>query len=64
MDSENTTKILEISTVIENLSLKIATLQAKVDELCKSTGKCPQVTKVNKDLLPTKDTSHKKESEF
>tara|TARA_R100000664_G_scaffold33840_2_gene52271 strand:+ start:468 stop:653 length:186 start_codon:yes stop_codon:yes gene_type:complete len=47
-------KILEISTVVETLSLKLATLQAKVDELCKSTGECDRVKKVNKDLVPPK----------
>tara|TARA_Y100001973_G_C5205956_1_gene341580 strand:- start:1416 stop:1592 length:177 start_codon:yes stop_codon:yes gene_type:complete len=41
--------ILEISTVVESLSLKIEKLQAKVNELCQNT-QCAQVKKVNKDL--------------
>ena len=54
MDSKDK-KILEISTVVETLSLKLATLQAKVDELCRSTSTtdCAQIKKVNKDLLHT-----------
>ncbi len=47
--------ILEISSVVASLSLKIETLQAKVDELCKSTGDCARIKKVNSDLLPEKD---------
>ncbi len=48
MDSKDKI-ILEISTVVESLSLKIEKLQAKVNELCQNT-QCPQVKKVNKDL--------------
>jgi hypothetical protein len=51
MDSKDRI-ILEISTVVESLSLKLETLQAKVNELCKSTD-CTRVKSVNKDLLPT-----------
>tara|TARA_R110002020_G_scaffold29001_4_gene91839 strand:- start:441 stop:623 length:183 start_codon:yes stop_codon:yes gene_type:complete len=51
MDSKDRI-ILEISTVVESLSLKLETLQAKVNELCKSTD-CTRVKAVNKDLLPT-----------
>jgi hypothetical protein len=56
MDSKDKI-ILEISSVVESLSLKIEALQAKVNELCKSTGDCSRVMNVNKDLLPptTKD---------
>ena len=56
MDSKDKI-ILEISSVVESLSLKIEALQAKVNELCKSTGDCAPVKNVNKDLLPptTKD---------
>ena len=49
--------ILEITTVVESLSLKLATLQAKVNELCKSTD-CNRVKKVNKELLNTKERSN------
>ncbi len=51
MDSKDQ-MIREISSVVESLSLKIEALQAKVNELCKSTGDCTRVKKVNKDLLP------------
>jgi prefoldin subunit 5 len=51
MDSKEQ-MIREISSVVESLSLKIEALQAKVNELCKSTGDCTRVKKVNKDLLP------------
>ena len=54
MDSKDKI-ILEISSVVESLSLKIETLQAKVNELCKSTGDCARVKKVNRDLLPAKE---------
>ena len=49
--------ILEITTVVESLSLKLATLQAKVNELCKSTD-CSRVKKVNKELLNTKESNN------
>ncbi len=51
MDSKNQI-ILEISSVVASLSLKIETLQAKVNELCKSTGDCARVKQVNGELLP------------
>ena len=49
------TIISEISSVVANLSLKIETLQAKIDELCKKTGGCDRVKAVNKELLLKKD---------
>jgi len=49
--------ILEITTVVENLSLKLATLQAKVNELCKSTD-CNRVKTVNKELLNKKEATN------
>jgi uncharacterized coiled-coil protein SlyX len=42
--------IHELSTVVQKLSLKIETLQARVNELCKTTD-CTRVQNVNKDLL-------------
>ena len=51
MDSKNKT-INDISTVVANLTLKLEKLQAKVDELCKSTGACDRMEKVNKELVP------------
>jgi hypothetical protein len=52
MDSKDKI-ILEISSVIQSLSLKVETLQAKVNELCKSTGDCMRVKEVNGELLPS-----------
>ncbi len=57
MDSKDRI-IHEISTVVESLTLKLATLQDKVDELCKST-ECTRVKDVNKDLLCEKPTKRK-----
>ena len=51
--------ILEISTAVESLSLKIEALQAKVNELCKSTGDCSRVKKVNGELLPPSKKENK-----
>ena len=54
MDSKD--KIIsEISSVVKNLSLKIVSLQAKVDQLCKSTGSCELIKKAHKDLIPQKE---------
>jgi hypothetical protein len=50
MDSKDEI-IHEISSAVKSLSLKLATLQDKVNELCRSTD-CQRVNKVNKDLLP------------
>tara|TARA_R100000008_G_scaffold81916_1_gene65617 strand:+ start:1291 stop:1473 length:183 start_codon:yes stop_codon:yes gene_type:complete len=52
--------ITEISTAVEKLSLKLASLQDKVNELCKSTD-CQRVKKVNSDLLCKKPTKRKTE---
>tara|TARA_R110000824_G_scaffold8064_2_gene36699 strand:- start:474 stop:650 length:177 start_codon:yes stop_codon:yes gene_type:complete len=58
MDSKDKI-ILEISATIEVLSLKLETLQAKVNELCKSTGDCDRVKTVNRELLTKKNKSKK-----
>jgi len=59
MDSKD--KIIrEISSVVESLTLKLATLQDKVNELCKSTD-CQRVQNVNEDLLCKKPTQRKTE---
>ena len=52
--------ISEISSVVASLTLKLATLQDKVNELCKSTD-CQRVKKVNTDLLSKKPTKRKTE---
>ena len=51
--------ILEISTAVQSLSQKIESLQAKVNELCKSTGDCLRIKKVNNDLLPSSKKENK-----
>jgi len=53
MDSKDK-MINDISVVIAGLSLKLETLQAKVEELCRATGTCSRVKKVNKELIPKK----------
>ena len=55
--SDHNKIILEISTVVQNLTLKLESLQAKVDELCKSTGDCACVKTVNKKLISEKNKS-------
>jgi len=54
MDSKDK-MMSEISVVIAGLTQKLETLQAKVDELCRSTGACRQVEKVNKELHTQKE---------
>ena len=57
MDSKNK-MILEISSVVETLYLKIASLQAIVDELCQSTGNCDLVRKAHTELIPEKEVKN------
>tara|TARA_R110000824_G_scaffold361231_1_gene549192 strand:- start:992 stop:1162 length:171 start_codon:yes stop_codon:yes gene_type:complete len=54
MDSKDKI-ILEMSTSLATLSVKIAALQAKVNEMCKSTGDCVRVKEVNRALSPEKN---------
>ena len=59
MDSKDKNDIIhEISTVVSSLSLKLATLQDKVNKLCESTD-CQRVKNVNEDLLCKKPTKRK-----
>lgn len=59
MDSnENKNNIIvEISTVVQSLSLKIEALHAKVSELCLSTKQCERIKKINNDLAVKKNES-------
>tara|TARA_B100000029_G_scaffold311698_1_gene304230 strand:- start:76419 stop:76628 length:210 start_codon:yes stop_codon:yes gene_type:complete len=41
----------DITSVVEVLSQKIETLQAKVNELCESTGQCSQIKAVHEKML-------------
>ena len=54
MDS-NDKMIRDISVVIAGLSQKLETLQAKVEELCRSTGACGHIKKANKELITKKE---------
>ena len=58
MDSKNEKLISEISLVMASVATKLETLQAKVNELCRSTD-CHRVKKVNKDLLCKKPIKRK-----
>lgn len=50
MDSKE--QILDdITSVVKALSQKIETLQAKVNELCESTGECSQIKTAHENLL-------------
>jgi hypothetical protein len=57
MDSKNK-MILEISSVVESLYLKIASLQVIVDELCQSTGNCDYIKKAHTELIPQKEETN------
>jgi prefoldin subunit 5 len=57
MDSKDKI-ILEISTAVQSLSQKIESLQAKVNELCKSTSNCSRMKAVHKDLLPQEEETN------
>ena len=50
MDSKERT-LDDITSVVEALNQKIERLQAKVEELCKSTGDCSQITAAHNNLL-------------
>jgi len=54
MDSKDKI-IIEISAAVASLSMKLAALQEKVNELCKSTGDCERVKEVNQALSPKKN---------
>ena len=53
MDSknENSSVISQLSVAINELSLKMENLKTKLDILCKETGGCGNIAKVNNDLL-------------
>ena len=57
MDSKDK-MILEISNVVETLYLKIASLQAIVDELCQSTGNCDYIKRAHTELIPKKEVEN------
>ena len=60
MDSKKERIIDEISTAVENLSLKIEALQAKVDELCKTTGECATIDRLQQAPTPPRSPTKKK----
>ena len=57
MDSKDKL-INEISNVMLSLSQKIERLQAKVDQLCRSTGNCVYIKTVHAETLPEKDETN------
>tara|TARA_R110000824_G_scaffold358906_1_gene546434 strand:- start:196 stop:402 length:207 start_codon:yes stop_codon:yes gene_type:complete len=57
MDSKDKL-INEISSVMLSLSQKIESLQAKVDQLCRSTGNCTNIKTVHAELIPEKDETN------
>ena len=54
MSSKNE-KTNDISNMVNILSEKIKILQDKVNDLCKNTGDCDRIKKVNRELNSKKD---------
>ena len=54
MDSEKKTLMGDITLVVNRLSLRIESLQKKIEELCKSTGDCAHIRRAHQELLPPK----------
>jgi hypothetical protein len=50
--------INEISSAILILNQKIENLQAKLNELCQSTGNCAQIKMAHAKLIPEKDETN------
>ena len=57
MDSKDKL-INEISNVMLSLSQKIERLQAKVDQLCRSTGNCAHIKTVHAETIPKKEVKN------
>ena len=55
MDS-NQDEIGQISSAINELFEKVDRLKLKLDNLCKETGSCDQVKKINREILKKKDS--------
>ena len=54
MDS-NQEEIRQISSAIDELFEKVDRLRSKLDNLCKETGGCDQIKKINREILRKKE---------
>ena len=54
MDS-NQDEIQQISSAINELFEKVNKLKSKLDNLCKETGGCDQIKKINREILRKKE---------
>lgn len=55
MDSDQE-EIRQISSAINELFEKVDKLKSKLDNLCKETGSCDQIKKINREILKKKDS--------
>ena len=56
MDSDQE-EIRQISSAINELLEKVDRLKSKLDNLCKETGSCDHIKKINREILKKKDSS-------
>jgi len=54
MDSKQE-EINEISSAVNELLAKVEKLKSKLDNLCRETGGCKQIKKINRQLLKKKE---------
>jgi outer membrane murein-binding lipoprotein Lpp len=54
MDSKQE-EINEISSAVNELLAKVEKLKSKLDSLCKETGGCDQIKKINQQILRKKE---------
>ena len=54
MDSKQE-EINEISSAVNELLVKVEKLKTKLDSLCKETGGCDQIKKINREILRKKE---------
>ena len=54
MDSKQE-EINEISSAVNELLVKVEKLKSKLDSLCKETGACDQIKKINQQILRKKE---------
>ncbi len=54
MDSKQE-EINEISSAVNELLAKVEKLKSKLDNLCRKTGGCKQIKKINRQLLKKKE---------
>ena len=51
----NQDEIRQISSAIDELFEKVDRLKSKLDNLCKETGGCDQIKKINREILKKKE---------